>query len=214
MVKHDVEVESSEESTDKIDKLTEVSMKLINIGSMQVFDQFNIRMNQSSSTHVTTPHFSEFNLLQRSIALYTDVDSREHKFQLEGLGEDDIIALIYNHLDGFQHLTVIENYLGPKIGDDLQKVLQRYTADLIQKYYVKPALEPIKIQTSTTDLEPESEKSASKIHNIKNEQAEKQKMSKYTIKSIDKAALKEYDQKSALYQTMNENKSFNKNPAN
>ncbi|GJX30242.1 hypothetical protein Tco_0238321 [Tanacetum coccineum] len=80
----------------------------------------------------------------------------------------------------FRDLTVIENYLGPKIGDDLQKVLQRYTADLIQKYYVKPALEPIKIQTSTTDLEPESEKSASKIHNIKNEQAEKQKMAKYT----------------------------------
>ncbi|GJZ85092.1 hypothetical protein Tco_0650431 [Tanacetum coccineum] len=101
-----------------------------------------------------------------------------------------------------------------KIGDDFQKVLQRHTADLIQKYSVKPAPEPIKIQTSTIDLEPESKKSASEIHKIKNEQAEKQKMSKYTIKSIDKAALKEYDQKSALYHTMNENKSFNKNPAN
>ncbi|GJT88451.1 hypothetical protein Tco_1070168 [Tanacetum coccineum] len=31
MVKHDVEVESSGECVDKIDKLTEVSMKLINI---------------------------------------------------------------------------------------------------------------------------------------------------------------------------------------
>ncbi|GKB38985.1 hypothetical protein Tco_0883927, partial [Tanacetum coccineum] len=39
-------------------------------------------------------------------------------------------------------------------------------------------------------------------------------MTKYTIKSTDKAALKEYDQKSALYQTMHENKSFNRNPAN
>ncbi|GJY56950.1 hypothetical protein Tco_0456065 [Tanacetum coccineum] len=39
-------------------------------------------------------------------------------------------------------------------------------------------------------------------------------MPKYTIKSINKAALKECDQKSALYQTMHENKSFNKNPAN
>ncbi|GJV13773.1 hypothetical protein Tco_1355314 [Tanacetum coccineum] len=39
-------------------------------------------------------------------------------------------------------------------------------------------------------------------------------MTKYTIKSTDKAALKEYDQKSALYQTMHENKSFNINPAN
>ncbi|GJV56787.1 hypothetical protein Tco_1457792 [Tanacetum coccineum] len=42
MVKHDVEVESSGECVDEIDKLTEVSIKLINIGSMQVFDQFNI----------------------------------------------------------------------------------------------------------------------------------------------------------------------------
>ncbi|GJX58428.1 hypothetical protein Tco_0289818 [Tanacetum coccineum] len=39
-------------------------------------------------------------------------------------------------------------------------------------------------------------------------------MSKYTIKSTNKAALKEYDQKSDLYQTMHVNKSFNRNPAN
>ncbi|GJS63902.1 hypothetical protein Tco_0678466 [Tanacetum coccineum] len=39
-------------------------------------------------------------------------------------------------------------------------------------------------------------------------------MPKYTIKSTDKVALKEYDQKSALYQTMHENKSFNRLPAN
>ncbi|GKD06754.1 hypothetical protein Tco_1181728, partial [Tanacetum coccineum] len=39
-------------------------------------------------------------------------------------------------------------------------------------------------------------------------------MPKYTFKSTDKATLTEYDQKSALYQTMHENKSFNKNPAN
>ncbi|GJS67542.1 hypothetical protein Tco_0682106 [Tanacetum coccineum] len=39
-------------------------------------------------------------------------------------------------------------------------------------------------------------------------------MLKFTIKSTDKAALNEYDQKSALYQTMNANKSFNRNPAN
>nr|GEX34388.1 alpha/beta hydrolases superfamily protein [Tanacetum cinerariifolium] len=39
-------------------------------------------------------------------------------------------------------------------------------------------------------------------------------MPKYTIKSTDKAILKEFDQKSALYQTMHENKSFNRNHAN
>ncbi|GKA70296.1 hypothetical protein Tco_0776360 [Tanacetum coccineum] len=59
-----------------------------------------------------------------------------------------------------------------------------------------------------------SEKSGSKILKIKREQAEKQKMPKYTIKSTDKATLKKYDQKSALYQTMQENESFNRNSAN
>ncbi|GJZ16805.1 hypothetical protein Tco_0552928, partial [Tanacetum coccineum] len=52
------------------------------------------------------------------------------------------------------------------------------------------------------------------LQKIKREQAEKLKMPKYTIKSTNKATLKEYDQKSALYQTMHENKSFNKNPSN
>ncbi|GJZ97596.1 hypothetical protein Tco_0670049 [Tanacetum coccineum] len=46
------------------------------------------------------------------------------------------------------------------------------------------------------------------------EQAEKQKTPKFTIKSTDKAALQEYDQKSALYQIMHANKSFNRNLAN
>ncbi|GJW04666.1 hypothetical protein Tco_1563522 [Tanacetum coccineum] len=71
-----------------------------------------------------------------------------------------------------------------------------------------------KNQTPTFDLEQKSEKSPLEILKIKKEQAEKQKMLKFTIKSIDKAALKEFDQKSTLYQTMHANKSFNKNPAN
>ncbi|GKE91658.1 hypothetical protein Tco_1572753, partial [Tanacetum coccineum] len=87
--------------------------------------------------------------------------------------------------------TVVKHYLGSKIGDDLQKVLQRHTANLIQKYSVKPAPEPSKIQTPKSDLEPESEKSASEIFKIKKEQVEKQKMPKYTIKSTDKATLKD-----------------------
>nr|GEW72957.1 hypothetical protein [Tanacetum cinerariifolium] len=77
-----------------------------------------------------------------------------------------------------------------------------------------PTLEPSKILKPTIDLVPESKKSASEIHKIKKEQVEKQKMTKYTVNSTDKAALKEYDLKNTLYQTMNENKSFNRNPAN
>ncbi|GKC74837.1 hypothetical protein Tco_1120720 [Tanacetum coccineum] len=63
-----------------------------------------------------------------------------------------------------------------------------------------------KNQTPTVDLEQESEKSPLEILKIKKEQVEKQKMPKFTIKSIDKAALKEFDQKSSLYQTMHANK--------
>ncbi|GJY18159.1 hypothetical protein Tco_0389650, partial [Tanacetum coccineum] len=56
--------------------------------------------------------------------------------------------------------TIVEYYLGSKIGDDLQKVLQRHTTELIQKYSVKPAPESSKIQEPIIDLEQESEKSA------------------------------------------------------
>ncbi|GJT19239.1 hypothetical protein Tco_0877945 [Tanacetum coccineum] len=75
------------------------------------------------------------------------------------------------------------------------------------------------VDSATTLLTPSSvstipPKSASEILKIKKEQDEKQKMPRYTIKSTDKAALKEYDQKRTLYQTMHENKSFNRNPAN
>ncbi|GJY60749.1 hypothetical protein Tco_0461406, partial [Tanacetum coccineum] len=81
--------------------------------------------------------------------------------------------------------SVVDNYLGSKVGD-----------------------------TPTVDLEQESEKTPLEILKIKREQAEKLKMPKFTIKSTNKAALYEYDLKSALYQTMHANKSFNINPAN
>ncbi|GKE07590.1 hypothetical protein Tco_1399608 [Tanacetum coccineum] len=90
----------------------------------------------------------------------------------------------------------------------------KHTVDLILKYSMKPAPESSKIQKPTIDLKQESKKSASNIVKIKREQAEKKNMPKYTIKSTDKAALKEYDQKSDLYQTMYENKYFNINHAN
>ncbi|GJV12666.1 hypothetical protein Tco_1354207 [Tanacetum coccineum] len=93
---------------------------------------------------------------------------------------------------------VVDDYLGSKLGDALQKALQKHSEDLIQKYFVKPAPESSEIQTPTINLEQESEKSALEILKIKKEQAEKQKMPKYTIKSTDKAALKEYDKKTLI----------------
>ncbi|GJS31712.1 hypothetical protein Tco_0492332 [Tanacetum coccineum] len=90
---------------------------------------------------------------------------------------------------------VVEHYPRSKISDDLQIVLQRHTADLIQKYSMKTASESIKTQKPIIDLKQEYEKSTLEIRRIKREQVEKKKMPKYTIKFTDKATLKEYDQK-------------------
>ncbi|GJS08799.1 hypothetical protein Tco_0365595 [Tanacetum coccineum] len=113
-----------------------------------------------------------------------------------------------------QVLSVLNNYLGSKVGDVFQKKLKKHTTDLIQKYSLQQIPELPKKQTPIVDLKQKSEKSPSEILKIKKEQAKKQKMPKFTIKSTNKAALKEFDQKSALYQTMHVNKSFNRNLAN
>ncbi|GKB52228.1 hypothetical protein Tco_0902981, partial [Tanacetum coccineum] len=66
---------------------------------------------------------------------------------------------------------VFDNSFGSKLGDALQKSLHIHS--------VQPAPESSKIQTSTINLEQESEKSALEICKIKREQAEKKKMPKY-----------------------------------
>nr|GEZ24756.1 hypothetical protein [Tanacetum cinerariifolium] len=75
------------------------------------------------------------------------------------------------------------NYLGSKVGDVFQKELKKHTAVLIQKYSLQQFPELPKNQTPTVDLEQEFKKSHSKILKIKKEQAEKQKMLKFTIKN-------------------------------
>nr|GEV59002.1 hypothetical protein [Tanacetum cinerariifolium] len=90
----------------------------------------------------------------------------------------------------------------------------KHTVDLFKQHFVKQALESRKTQIPTIDLDQKPKKIMSKIHKIKKEQPEKQKLLKYTIKSTDKAGLKKYDQKSTLYQTTHENKTFNRNSAN
>nr|GEV61612.1 hypothetical protein [Tanacetum cinerariifolium] len=90
---------------------------------------------------------------------------------------------------------VVDNYLRSRVGDVFQKELKKHTADLIQKYSLQQILELPKKQTPTVDLEQESKKNPSDILKIKKEQVEKQKMSEFTIKSTNKATLKEFDQK-------------------
>ncbi|GKF55733.1 hypothetical protein Tco_0166073, partial [Tanacetum coccineum] len=97
-------------------------------------------------------------------------------------------------------------YLGTKLDDALLRVLERHTADLIEKFYVLPGPESIKNQ--------ESKKSPKEIIRIKMEQGEKEQELTYTIRSIDKVSLEEFDLKSALFKHMNKNKTANRNPAN
>nr|GEX29739.1 hypothetical protein [Tanacetum cinerariifolium] len=92
---------------------------------------------------------------------------------------DETIATLKSQVS-----TVVDNYLGSKLGDALQKALQKHSKDLIQTHSVKPTSKSSKIQTPTNNLEQRSKKSASGILKIKKEQAEKQKIPKYTIKSI------------------------------
>nr|GEX31288.1 hypothetical protein [Tanacetum cinerariifolium] len=92
-------------------------------------------------------------------------------------------------------------------------LLSNHKFQRLLKIILDPKLVMI-FKRPTIDLEQESEKSALEIRKIKKEQDEKQKMPKYIIKSTENAALKEYDMKSALYQTMNDNKNFNRNLAN
>ncbi|GJR46105.1 hypothetical protein Tco_1314208 [Tanacetum coccineum] len=101
---------------------------------------------------------------------------------------------------------VVDKKLGTKLDDALLKTLERHTADLVQKYYMLPALESSKKQ--------ESEKSPEEIIRIKREQKDKKQEPTYTIKSTDKTALEEFDLKSALFKSMHKNKSANRNPAN
>ncbi|GJW95020.1 hypothetical protein Tco_0174692 [Tanacetum coccineum] len=101
---------------------------------------------------------------------------------------------------------VVDKYLGTKLDDALLRVLERHTADLIEKYSVLPGPESIKNQ--------ESKKSLKEIIRIKREQGEKKQESTYTIRSTDKVALEEFDLKNALFKHMNKNRTANRNPAN
>ncbi|GKC01611.1 hypothetical protein Tco_0987747 [Tanacetum coccineum] len=93
----------------------------------------------------------------------------------------DVLALIKSQVP-----TAVDKYLGTKLDDALLKILERHTADLIEKYSVLPGPESVKNQ--------ESEKSPNEIIRAKKEQ--------------------EFDLKSALFKHMNKIKSANRNTAN
>ncbi|GJU24552.1 hypothetical protein Tco_1163173 [Tanacetum coccineum] len=64
--------------------------------------------------------------------------------------------------------SAVNDYLGSNLGDALQKVLQKHTANLIQQYSLKQLIDP---------MQKESQKSGFEICKIKLEHAEKQQKS-------------------------------------
>ncbi|GJZ28347.1 hypothetical protein Tco_0572994 [Tanacetum coccineum] len=104
----------------------------------------------------------------------TAVELRVAKLEkdVSGLKTIDLSAEAFAALKT-QVPTVVDDYLGSKVGDIFQKELQKHTAYLIQKYSLTQALESSKIKTPTINLEQESEKIPSEILKIKKEQSEK-----------------------------------------
>ncbi|GJZ48453.1 hypothetical protein Tco_0602285 [Tanacetum coccineum] len=155
-------------------------------------------INTEATTIITPlPEITPFISLQLRVARLeqemSEVKKTDHS--------TDVLASIKSQVP-----TVVDKYLGTKLDDALLKILERHTADLIEKYSALPGLESIKNQ--------ESEKSPKEIIRIKREQGEEKQDSTYSIRSTDKVALKEFDLKSALFKHMNKNKNANRNPAN
>ncbi|GKB51420.1 hypothetical protein Tco_0902173, partial [Tanacetum coccineum] len=153
----------------------------------------------TEATTITTslPEITPFIVLQLRVARLeqemTEVKKTDHSA--------DVLASIKSQVP-----TAIDKYLGTKLDDALLKVLERHTADLIEKYSVLPGPESIQNQ--------ESEKSLKETIRIKMEQGEEKQDLTYFIRSTDKVDLEEFDLKSALFNHMNKKKSANRNPAN
>ncbi|GKE05869.1 hypothetical protein Tco_1397887 [Tanacetum coccineum] len=146
----------------------------------------------TEATTITTslPEITPFIALQLRVARLEQEMSEVKKTDHSA----DVLASIRSQVP-----TAVDNYLGTKLDDALLKVLERHTADLIEKYSVLPGPESVKNQ--------ESEKSLKEIIKAKKEQDEEKQDSTYSIRSTDKVDLEEFDLKSALFSHMNKKKS-------
>ncbi|GKA65866.1 hypothetical protein Tco_0765573 [Tanacetum coccineum] len=153
----------------------------------------------TEATTITTslPEITPFIALQLRVARLEQEMSEVKKTDHSA----DVLASIKSQVP-----TAVDKYLGTKLDDALLKILERHTADLIEKYSVLPGPESVKNQ--------ESEKSPKEIIRAKKEQGEEKQDSTYSIRSTDKVDLEEFDLKSALFKHMNKIKSANRNTAN
>ncbi|GJW10747.1 hypothetical protein Tco_1576574 [Tanacetum coccineum] len=153
----------------------------------------------TEATTITTslPEITPFIALQLRVARLEQEMSEVKKTDHSA----DVLASIRSQVP-----TAVDNYLGTKLDDALLKVLERHTADLIEKYSALPGPESVKNQ--------ESEKSPKEIIKAKKEQGEEKQDSTYSIRSTDEVDIEEFDLKSALFSHMNKKKSANKNTTN
>ncbi|GJX25514.1 hypothetical protein Tco_0231810 [Tanacetum coccineum] len=153
----------------------------------------------TEATTITTslPEITPFIALQLRVARLEQEMSKVKKTDHQA----DVLASIKSQVP-----MAVDKYLGTKLDDALLKILERHTADLIEKYSVLPGPESVKNQ--------ESEKSPKEIIRAKKEQDEEKQDSTYSIRSTDKVDLEEFDLKSALFNHMNKKKSANRNTAN
>ncbi|GKF38863.1 hypothetical protein Tco_0118924, partial [Tanacetum coccineum] len=87
---------------------------------------------------------------------------------------------------------LVDEYLGLTLGDTLQKVLQKHTKELIQQF---------------------PEASVSKIMKVKQEQAAKKKVPKFSSTPYDQQANEEHKHKDILFKMMMSSKSYERHPA-
>ncbi|GJT65719.1 hypothetical protein Tco_1017199 [Tanacetum coccineum] len=118
----------------------------------------------TEATTITTslPEITPFIALQLRVARLEQEMSEVKKTDHSA----DVLASIKSQVP-----TVVDKYLGTKLDDALLKILERYTADLFEKYSALPGPKSIKNQ--------ESEKSPKEIIRIKREQGEEKQDSTY-----------------------------------
>ncbi|GJU97236.1 hypothetical protein Tco_1326507 [Tanacetum coccineum] len=104
----------------------------------------------------------------------------------------------------FEVLNAAKEYLETSLDDALYKGLKIHDADIFKEHSVPAKI----VERLRQQYVPE--KSTEDIRKIKMEHARKQQVSKETITSSDTTTLEEFDQKTTLFETMTNSKSFNK----
>ncbi|GJT57923.1 hypothetical protein Tco_0992977 [Tanacetum coccineum] len=108
-------------------------------------DQEKSKVREESDSTLPDPSHQTVTSTPPVIAPFTDVSSTKPS----SLKTDH--RLMFGSIKS-QVPTAVDKYLGTKLDDALLKILERHTADLIEKYSVLPGLESVKNQESEKDL--------------------------------------------------------------